>query len=135
MSNELWRWVIALVVFAHGVGHILFMPILASTLRLSNEGHSWLLTGVLGDVPTRWLASAVAVVALTLFVAAAAGVVGLAAWWRPAAIAGAVISGALIVVMWDGIPTSSAIFALAFDGAVLVALLLADWPSRELVGS
>jgi hypothetical protein len=133
MSNELWRWVIAIVVFAHGVGHILFMPILSSTLRLTSDGLSWLLSGVLGDVPTRWLASTVALVAIVLFVGAAAGLVGQAAWWRPLAIAGALISAALVVVMWDGIPTSSAAFALAFDAVVLVALLLAHWPSEELV--
>jgi len=40
-----------------------------------------------------------------------------------------------IVVMWDGIATSSALMAAAFDSAVLVALLWAHWPTAELAGS
>jgi hypothetical protein len=36
--------------------------------------------------------------------------------------------------MWDGIPTSSAVFALAADVVILVALVWAHWPSAEVVG-
>jgi hypothetical protein len=39
-----------------------------------------------------------------------------------------------IVLFWDGIATTSAIFALAFDAIVLVALLVVEWPSSEAVG-
>ena len=41
----------------------------------------------------------------------------------------------LIVVFWDGLPTSSAFFAVAFDTAVLVALLVLHWPSEATVGA
>ena len=41
----------------------------------------------------------------------------------------------LVAVMWNGIPASSGFFAALFDIVVLGALLLAHWPSTEMVGS
>ena len=135
MPNDLLRWVLTITVLAHGIGHVLFMPLLAPAMRLDANGHSWLLTGLLGDTATRWLASALGAVVLAAFAAAAAGIFTETAWWRTIAIVGAVLSAALVVAMWDGLPTSSAFFALAFDAVVLVALLVVRWPSTEALGS
>ncbi|HEX5589006.1 MAG TPA: hypothetical protein VFX65_01790 [Candidatus Limnocylindrales bacterium] len=135
MSNDLWRWLIGLAVLAHGIGHVLFMPALAQLMRLQASGHSWLLTGIAGDGITKGLASLVAGVVLVAFVAASGGLFLQAAWWRPLAIAAAIASAILIVAMWNGLPTNPAIAALVFDGAVLVALLLARWPSEDMIGA
>jgi hypothetical protein len=135
MSAEIWRWVIVLALFAHGVGHVLFMPLLSGVMRLETDGHSWLLSGVLGDASTRLLVSLLAAVALAVFVAAAGGLLMHAAWWRVAAIGASVLSLALILAAWDGLPTSSAFFAVAFDVVVLAGLLLLRWPSSEMLGA
>jgi len=135
MTNDLVRWAIVIALFAHGIGHILFMPPLADAMRVQVTGHSWLLAPTIGDGATRLLATVAAAAAMALFVAAAGGIILSATWWRPLALAGAVVSAALIAVLWDGLPTSSALWAAAFDAAVLVALLVVSWPPRELVGS
>lgn len=135
MSNDVWRWVIGLAVLAHGVGHVLFMPLFAGTMKLQVSGHSWLLSGILGDEPVKWLGTLAATIALVIFVAAGVGLLGQTTWWRPLAIAGSVVSLALVAALWDGLPVSSAFFALAFDLVVLAALLFAHWPSEEMIGT
>ena len=35
----------------------------------------------------------------------------------------------------DGLPVSSAFFALAFDLVVLAAVVFAEWPSEEMIGA
>jgi hypothetical protein len=70
-----------------------------------------------------------------LFVAGVAGFLGGAEWWRATTLAGAVASAVGIAAMWGGIATSSAVFALGFDAAVVVALVVAHWPAADLVGT
>jgi len=135
MSNDLWRWIIGLALLAHGLGHVLFLPAMSGLMKLEATGHSWLLTGWAGDGPTKLLASFVAGVVLAAFVGAAAGIVIQGTWWRPVAIAASVASLVLIVAMWDGLPTSPAVSALVFDAVVLAALLVAHWPTEEMIGA
>jgi hypothetical protein len=127
---------LGLVVAAHGVGHMLF---LLPSLRLADwagqTGHSWLLTDVVGDTLTRTIAAVIWGGATVLFLAGAFGLAAGLGWWRGAMIAAAIVSLVGIVLMWDGIAASSAFFALAFDVAILVGLVWADWPSAELAGS
>jgi hypothetical protein len=40
-----------------------------------------------------------------------------------------------IVLFRDGLATSSAAFALAFDVVLLVSLLVVHWPAAEAVGA
>jgi hypothetical protein len=126
---------VAIVVLAHGLGHVLFMPMLFGAMRLQASGDSWLLTPALGGGPTRLLASLAAAVALAAFVGAAAGILLQAAWWRPVALVGAAVSIAVVALMWNGLQSSSAMAAVAFDVVVLVALLVVRWPTPELIGS
>jgi hypothetical protein len=132
MSPEITRWLIAVLLLAHGIGHVLFMPILAPGLRLDATGQSWLLDPIVGGGASKLVASVVGALALAAFVAAAGGVLLQAGWWRPLAIAAAVGSACLVVALWGGIQGSSAFFALAFDAVVLFALVVARWPSESL---
>lgn len=135
MSPELVRWIVAIVVFAHGVGHVLFAPMLSGPMKLDASGHSWLLTRILGDGPTYAVASIAAAVVTAAFVVAAGGVVVQAGWWRGLAIGGAIGSIALLTAMWDGVPSGPASAAVVFDAIVLVVLLVMHWPSTELIGA
>jgi hypothetical protein len=135
MSADLVRWVIGLAVIAHGVGHVLFLPLLNEPLRLGATGTSWLLSGVLGDGPGRVAASLLAGFVVIGFLVAGLGVIAETTWWRPLAIAASVGSIALIVVMWGGILASPAWAALGFDVIVLVALVVARWPSTATIGT
>lgn len=134
MSSDWFRMLLVVIVGAHGIGHVLFMPLIMEPLGLSASGRSWLLTPVVGDGIVRIAATAVAGVVLVGFIAASAGLLTRAPWWPTVAIASALASAALVLVMWGGLQESSAFFAFLFDGAVLVALLVAHWPS-ELITS
>jgi len=135
MSGEALRWLLGIVLIAHGVGHVLFMPALHEVLRLQNDGRSWLVTPVLGDGITSMLASIAAGITAVAFVAAGVGIIVQAPWWRMIAIGASMVSIGVVIVMWSGVPTSSAVFALAFDVAVLVALVVMHWPSTETLGA
>lgn|SRR5690242_631205 len=130
------RLVLAVVVLAHGVGHLLF---LGPSLRIADwagqTSHSWLLTGTIGDGPSRALASAIWIAAVVLFVAGVTAFLLDNPWWREITIVGSLVSIAGIVLFWDGIATSSAAFALGFDVVLLVSLLVAHWPAAETVGA
>jgi hypothetical protein len=128
--------VIAVVVLAHGLGHVLFLiPALRLADWAGQTGHSWALTATLGDIPARGIAALIWTAAIVLFTVGVAGFVTDHDWWRPITIAAAIVSMAGLVLYWDGIATSSAIFALAFDVVVLVSLTVANWPSVEAAGA
>ena len=123
---------IATVLLAHGLGHILF---LAPTLRLADwagqSGHSWALAPVIGDGLARGVGAAFWATALVLFVATAGGYLVDADWWRPVAIVAAVVSAVGIALMWNGIATSNAVFALVVDVIVLGAVLWSRSPAAS----
>jgi len=128
--------VLAVVLLFHGLGHVLFLgPALRLVDWAGQTGQSWLLTATLGDGPSRAVASVVWTASIALFVAGAGGLLAGQAWWRGLTIAGAVLSLVGIAVFWDGIATTNAVFALVVDALVLGALLVAHWPSSEMVGS
>jgi hypothetical protein len=130
------RFALAGVVLMHGVGHILFLgPALRVVDWAGQSSRSWLLTTPLGDTAARGLASVVWAGTIVLFVAGVAGFLTDQSWWRTVTIGAAVLSAAGIVVYWDGLATSSAAAALLVDALILGALLLAHWPSTEVVGS
>jgi hypothetical protein len=135
MSNDLIRVLLAIVVLAHGIGHVLFAPQVQSVMRVPATGNSWLLTGALGKGLTDVVATAVALGLVVAFSVAAFGLFTQAAWWRSLLIAASAISIGLIALFWDGLPTSSAFFAITFDAAALVALLVLHWPSEATVGA
>ena len=133
---DLLRWGLALVVFAHGVGHLLFLaPVIGLGNWAEQTGESWAFTGAIGDAATRVIATVLWSAVIVLFVAGVGGFLGATEWWRPVTIAAAGLSILGIVMFWGGIASSSAIFALIADVVILAALLVARWPSAELAGS
>lgn len=123
---------LAIAVLAHGIGHVLFLvPAVGIANWADQTGHSWLLTSVVGDGPARAVAAFVWAAATLLFVAGVAGFWTGQEWWRQVTIGAAIVSIVGIVLFWDGIATSNAFLALAFDVAVLLALLWARWPGAQ----
>ena len=124
MSNWL-RIVLAIVVGAHGIGHILFLMPLISNTNWGQAAQSWLLgDGGLAKVVgiLIWL------VALVGFLAAAFGMFQETDWWQMAAIVSASVSTVGLVLFWTRPSTSPAISALIFNLLVLAALLIFHWP-------
>jgi len=118
----------------HGIGHILF---LGPALGFASWGstHSWILTGLAGDGPTRAIAAVVWTSSGVLFLAGVAGFMAQADWWRAATLAAAIISLAGTIAYWDGIKQPSGAAALLFNLLVLWALIVARWPASTAIGS
>jgi hypothetical protein len=134
MSNEVWRTILAVVVGAHGIGHVLFLVPLLGIADWGQSTRSWLLTDLVGDGVTRILGSLLWLVAIVGFVAVAVGMFGQVGWWRGLAVGSAAVSILGLVLFWSNSAASSAFSALTFDVAVLGALLLLRWPPSSLVG-
>jgi hypothetical protein len=122
----MWPYIIAIVLLAHGIGHI--MPFMAAwTPQRSQVGFSdapWIFSGSVGvGSPIGQAFALLGLIALIGFVAGALGLVTHQAWWPMATIAAAVISIVTIVPWINAWPTGSMIGALLVDVAVLVALL------------
>jgi hypothetical protein len=120
----LLRYLIAVALFAHGVGHVLFLANSWGYWRGNEEGRSWLFSGVLGAgqavegiVGLLWL------VPLVGFVAVTWGYFTYQGWWPQLMLASAAISLVMIVLWWGSVVTGSAFFALVFDVAVIVVVL------------
>lgn len=135
MSPDLLRWIAAIALFGHGVGHVLFMPVLFPAMRLEASGRSWLLSGALGDGPTGAVTSVVGGVLVIAFIAVAGGIAMQTTWWRAVAIGAALASIILVAVLWGGLLSGPATAAAVFDVAILVALTMVGWPARTLIGS
>jgi hypothetical protein len=148
MSGTALRAVIGFVLAFHGVGHA--MGIIAA-LQLVNvedssadwlkgwSSHSWLLTELLGATASRILCLILYGAALVGFVAAALALMGWLVphdWWRSLAVLSAVISLVGIALFWDALIMlfPHKIGAIGVNVAVLVGLLVANWPTEADLG-
>lgn len=140
MSGTTLRIIIALVLFVHGIGHVMgILPILGlSTIETWND-RSWLLTGLLGDTITRIVGFILFAAALIGFICAALGLMSWLiphAWWQTLAVISAVISLVAIALFWNAFVAffPNKIGAIAVDAAVLIGLLLVNWPTEAQLG-
>lgn len=140
MSGITLRVIIAAVLFIHGIGH--FMGVMPALRLVDVKGwnsRSWLLTPLIGETASRILSIVLFLAALVGFVAAALALVG---WlvphesWRTLAVVSAVISIVTIALFWDAFVSliPNKVGALGVDIAVLVCLLVLNWPSEAAIG-
>ena len=119
------RIVLAIVVGAHGIGHILFFVPLLGVADWGQATQSWLLAdgwlakGLGGLI---WLAATLG------FAAAAFGIFQEMAWWRTVAIVSAAVSALGLILFWANPVSSPTFSALVFNLLVLGSLLLFHWP-------
>lgn len=135
---NIWRLAIGLVLLLHGVGHALGVLSLAPHDRASWSPRSWLLTDTLGETVTNVLDTVLWSLGGILFVVAGLGLLGLIVpqeWWRGAAVAGAIVSLLTIGLFWEALPffMPNKVGAIAVDVAVLVGILVAAWPTDEML--
>ena len=129
----LLRYLLTIALFAHGVGHLLFLVNSWGYWNGDKEGSSsWLYSGVLGAGQTlQGLLGLVWLVLLIGFVAVSWGYLTHQGWWPQLALASAAVSLTMIMVCWGSLLTGSAFFALVFDLAVIVVVL---WQLRSSAG-
>lgn len=131
MSNWL-RLVLAVVVGAHGVGHVLFLVPLLGIAGWGQPTRSWLLgSGGLA----KGVGSIVWLLAVVGFTAVAIGFFKMADWWRTVAIVATAVSTLGLILFWVTPVSSPILSALVFNLAVLGALLVFHWPpAAQLTG-
>jgi hypothetical protein len=130
--------IIGLVLIAHGIGHGLgYAPIFGWAKAEGWSGDSWMLTGALGPTVSNVIALVLWTIPLVGFVLVGLGVFGVgipADWIRPMAVVSSVVSIVGVVLFWDALPAlTSKIGAIAIDVIVLWAVIVAHWPSSEVV--
>jgi hypothetical protein len=129
------RVLVALVLLAHGIGHVLgpLQVLRISTVNPEWHGDSWLLSG-LGTTATQLAGLFIWFVALAGFVAVAAVVMGWlpADWWAPLAIGSSVVSLIGIGLFPTAFPTFSTIGAVAIDVVVVIAVTWLSWTPAAL---
>lgn len=119
------RIVLALVVGAHGIGHILFLVPLWGGTDWGQSTQSWLL----GEgSAARWVGTLIWVAALLGFGAVAAGIVDNSEWWRTVAVVSSLVSIVGLILFWSSPVSSPAVSALVFNLVVMGSLLVLHWP-------
>ena len=140
MSATTLRIIIALVFLVHGVGHS--MGIIPAVRPVDVKGwssRSWLLTPLLGEAASRIISVILFLVAMLGFLAATLALMGWLVphdYWRTLAVAAAVISLVAIALFWNAFVSliPNKVGAIAVDIAVLVCLLVLNWPTEADIG-
>jgi hypothetical protein len=92
---------------------------------------SWLFSRLIGDDPTRYLASGSLALASLSFLVGGLGLFFRQAWWRPVTIGGAIFSIVIFLVMWNGkfqaVDEQGGV-GLLISIAILAAVILLKWP-------
>lgn len=135
MSGGTWRTILALMVMAHGVGHVLLLAPCLGIAQWGQSVHSWVLNDTLGDTLTRLIGSFLWLAVVAGFAAAGVGLIGQRTWWRTLAVVSAGVSLFALALFANGIDAQPLLSAGLMDVAVLVALLWMRWPSIELLGA
>jgi hypothetical protein len=121
----MFKVVIAVVLLAHGVGHVLglLQVFKVATVNPAWNGDSWLLSGAIGTTPSQAVGVVLWIAALVGFIALAAVTVGWlpAEWWPPLAIGASLASIAGLLLFPLAFPTTSTLGAAVVDVVVLVA--------------
>lgn len=126
------RIALALIIGAHGIGHILFLVPLLGIADWGQTARSWLITA---ETPARLVGGLLWLAAMVAFFAAVYGLLGEHTWWRGVTIIGAAVSIVGLIIFWVNPATSPAVAALVFNLLVLGSLLIVHWPSVEAVGA
>lgn len=93
-------------IILHGLVHLWFVVLSRGWAPFQPDmgwtGESWILSGVLGQLPLRWLATVLYSLAALGLVLAGIGILAQSRWWQPALLAAAAFSSVVILVFWDG---------------------------------
>lgn len=135
-----WRWVIGLVLLAHGVGHTLgVIPLFQDEPVEGWNLRSWLLTDALGEALSKGVAAVLFIACTVVFVLAGLSVLGWGIpenWWKPLATAGAIASAAGVILFWNAFPAlvPNKMGALAVNIIILGNWVnVWDWPTDNMI--
>jgi hypothetical protein len=125
------RWIIALALVVHGVGHIVFFFAAFTPVPMDFVAAPWLLPGAFTiDSPVGKAFAVLWLLAMIGFVGAAIGLIAKRAWWPTIAVAAAVVSLVVILPWWNTINASTRFWATAADVVIILAFAM---PWRDQV--
>ena len=128
MDAMLLRVVVAGVLGAHGVGHVMgWVPVLGLARFEGVSSGSWLLSSTAGEGAARLVAICLFAVPTAGFIAAAVGLLLGQSWWRSVAVAAAATSLAASTLYPQALPVSSTVGSVAVNVVVLYGILVAQW--------
>jgi hypothetical protein len=133
-----WRWIIGIVLLAHGIGHIQgILPFFGLGTDDWN-GRSWLLSDLVGQGPAKVIGAMLWLAAVAAFVIAGLGVLDIgpaADSWRGLAAAAAVLSLVTLGLYWNGLASLfSKVGAIGVNLIAVWGAFFADWPNDEFLG-
>ncbi len=124
--NNWVRIILLVAVFAHGIGHILF---LMPTLGFASWGQttqSWLLSNLMGDKLSRGFGIVIWVAVILAYMSGLYGFFAQTAWWPQLLIGASGVSAIGLLLFWAS--SSPVISAMAFDIVIILALQVFKWP-------
>jgi hypothetical protein len=132
------RAALAIVLIAHGLGHLMaIIPLMARTHEKWHAG-SWLLDHLVGRAASVVVGSLVAVAITLGFVLSglAVGRWGVPEdWWRGLAAVSGVASLIWLIAFWHSLATLfNKVGAIAVNLMAVVGVLIAGWPGDDLLG-
>ena len=126
MWSILLRIVIGLLLIIHGVAHWT----LPSGWDTSSSENTWLLGSLgLSASAIHTIGMVLSIVALLVFLASGVALFAHLSWWRVLAVSASIISLVMILLFWR----FNMVFGAVVDVGVIAALLVANWPSKELL--
>ncbi len=124
------RWLIAVAMLMHGVGHIMFFLEAFTDAPMDFTAAPWLLPGAFTvESPVGKAFALLWLVAMLGFVAAAIGLVRRQSWWSAVAVASAAISLLVLLPWWNTIAPGSRVWVLLADIVVIAAFGM-PWADR-----
>ena len=134
------RILFGIFIVLHGLVHMLYFGQSGRYFELQPgmvwPDGSWAFSRLLGEMTARSLASTFLVLTAVGFVIGGVGIFARQAWWRPAVVVTAIFSSVIYFLFWDGgwghLDNKGGI-GILINLAILVALLIFQWPNIELV--
>ena len=130
------RILFGIFIVLHGLVHLWYVTLSQRLVEFRPEmgwsGESWLFSPLVGDTATRWLATVLYGLATLGFVMGGIGIFAQQAWWRPLVTGSVAFSAIIILLFWDGglhMLVEKGLIGFLINVALLVALLVFDWPS------
>lgn len=118
------RWLIIVVLLAHGIGHIMGFLESWTSIPAGFTDQPWVLSsGVTIESTVGRVFGLLWLAAMTAFVGAVIGLFTHQEWWRSLAIAAAFLSLLAILPWWNTVTAGARVGAVLVDIVVIVALL------------
>jgi hypothetical protein len=132
-EDHIWLFIVL-----HGLVHLLYSGQSWRLFELQPgmvwPAGSWAFSKLLGEKPTRLLASALCILAAIGFVVGGTGIFMKQPWWRLTVVGAAAISALTFILFWDGknqgLDDQGGI-GLLINIALFVALSIFGWPDFE----